>query len=332
MKISPNSGKNIQVKQLGQVPVKHSPDSRSSEKFNAYSLNFAGNISSLDVQSKTLAEDKVFSDFLTKTGKVSLAEFEDVALNHPRTLTKCYEICGQERLYATPASTAKFAISLKNYFDDLYGKDNYLVVSLGTSPAPICETMQNIGTKTIFLPVTGLGRLHKVLQDNPIEGTIANNYPNVQALMDYADLKGLKDNLGHVVLLDYENCGYSLKRMEQIFLERGDIEAEKIHKCSVMDALSEILKNQDTTKPWALDAMSVDDLKFDMSLNKSERISNVPHFEVNHNNYDNNFIENDITDLIGPSEDLFKRFDDFSKPNARAWSLCSLNEAKKLLN
>ena len=332
MKITANNVKNIQLQTLGSFVPKQKNVEKNNDSFTSYSLNFAGAMNSIEVQAKTLEDNKLFEDFLSKPGKVTVAEYEDISKNHIGMFNKCAQMFENESLYTKPQSTAKCAIALKNHFDDLYGSDNYLVVSIGTSPAAICETMQNIGTKTVFLPATGLGRLQKVIKDNPIEGTIAQNYPNVQALMDYVDSKGEIKDVEHIVLLDYENCGHSLKTMEKIFLERGDLQESQVHRCSMINTLSEIYNNKDKSGTFSLEYSDVDDLKFALSLSKVEKVSNVPHFEVNHNLSSTQTVENDITDLIGPSEELFSRFDSFSKPLARAWSLCSLHEAMKLLN
>ena len=48
-------------------------------------------------------------------------------------------------------------LSLKNYFDDVYGKDNYVFVSIGTSPSTIGRVMEFCGVETKYLPISGMG-------------------------------------------------------------------------------------------------------------------------------------------------------------------------------
>ncbi len=48
-------------------------------------------------------------------------------------------------------------LAMKKYFDDVYGKDNYVFISIGTSPSTIGRVMEFCGVETKYLPISGMG-------------------------------------------------------------------------------------------------------------------------------------------------------------------------------
>ena len=137
-------------------------------------------------------EEKFFNSFLEKEGKVSLAEYQKIVKHHPSTISRSYFMCSENKtLGITPKSTAKMAIALKDYYDKKY--KNYKIISIGTSPAVITETMQNLGADVLFLPISHLHqigdtKLHPLRSKYP---TISSRFPNIQVLMNYCTKKGI---------------------------------------------------------------------------------------------------------------------------------------------
>ncbi|MBQ9149962.1 hypothetical protein IJX73_03425, partial [bacterium] len=71
-------------------------------------------------------------------------------------------------------------------------------------------------------------------------------------------------------------------------------------------------------------------LDADMRTSRCAKISNIPHFY-----YDNTGYNSHKTIVRKPLEskwNLFNRFEEFSKPDARAWALVATAEAFKLQN
>jgi len=274
-------------------------------------------------------EDEYFKSFLAKSGKVTKKEYEEIIKKHPRTLVLAKKRCEKisNVTSCSPKITAKIAYELKKHYDEFY--KNYTIVSVGTSPAPITEVMQNLGAKVIFLPISGL----RELEQNPLYfnrknfPTLASKHPNLEVIMDYCTKKGIaKDNSGSILILDLCASGKSARLVKQMLLERKDIPEENIFIHDVTKTL-EYIKNECDSN---LTQEEIDSMNADMRTSRCAQISNVPHFY-----YDNSGYNSQKTIVRKPCESkwgLFNRFENFSKPDARAWALVSTHEALKLQN
>ena len=109
--------------------------------------------------------------------------------------------------------------------------------------------------------------------------------------------------------------------MGNILKERGDIEPDRIHLHSLNQDFEKICKNIEACERFGLDAMDVMDLKEDLYCSEFNKITNVPHFIFN----DPQAYKDKKTWQI------FRDFETYSQPEARAWALCTTHEAMKLL-
>ena len=269
-------------------------------------------------------EDTFFENFKNRSGKVTLAEYQQILKKHPRTLAKSYKLCEEQTdIITKPQTMAKLALCLKDYYDEKYDK-NYTIISIGTSPSPITEVMDNLGCKVIYLPISHL----RFINENPLSPfrklypTNESRHPNIKKLMKYATKKGIANkNNGELVVLDYSATGKTLTLMGKILKERNEINPNKIHLHSLNDDLDEICKTTDTNEKYGFDVLNIYDLKEDLYCSSFTNITNVPHFICN----DPQRYEDKKTWQI------FRDFDTYSQPTARAWALCTTHEAMKLL-
>ena len=192
---------------------------------------------------------QALDEFLNKKGKVTLEQYNQILENNPQVLSRCYSIC-RNMLYkqSNCLHTAKAAVNLKEYYDKKY--DNYTILSIGTSPAPITEVMQNLGCKVIFLPITNLRNIDD--GDNyPLRNaypTITSRYKNIGKLMRYLTKKGInKKNTGKILILDYSFSGNTLNLIEKILQQRGDINPRNIQRHSLIDDLNRTIEESKNT-------------------------------------------------------------------------------------
>lgn len=285
--------------------------------------SFKGEVyQSQEIQNQIGSEEVFFQKFLKRKGKVSKEEYDDIVKNHPRTLAKSYEMCSKDNvdINSNIKSIATVACNLKDFYDNLYD-NNYTVVSVGRSPAPFTEVMQNLGCNVIFLPISSLGTLSDSIKKGKSLNEIEAEFPNIKIMMDYATKKGIaKKDVGEIVILDHTASGKSLKVMEALLKKRGDIPQEKIHSHELMTDIS-------TAKKFPLDIRDFGDVYFDLAMHDLKKVCNVPRFssygsveqlQTKNTEY------NDLANL------LHTKMDNFSKPLARAWCLCATNEAMKL--
>lgn len=296
------------------------------------------NVFSCEISSLTLPsgiaisaknENEYFENFLNKKGKVTKAEYFEIIKKHPRTLVNAYKMVEEKN--ATSASveqTAKAAVVLKRSYDEKY-KGKYTIVSIGTSPSPITEVMSALGAKVVFLPASGLNTLHLdpmyVFREQ--YPTMASRNTNVKYIVDYACKNGInRRNNDFILLVDYCCSGTSLDKMCEIFEEEKLIQDGKMHDCSILTDLAVLTNFKNPNSIFRLEDFA--NIAHDMQTSNFESVSNVPHFHVDENY---NKRDNHISSSNKRKRQLFREFEEFSQPLARAYSLCCINEAMKLI-
>lgn len=275
-------------------------------------------------------EDVFFNEFLNKKGKVTKKEYDEIIKKHPSAIVKAYKYIEKtSAVQASPSQTAKAALKLKEKYDKEY-KGKYLIASIGTSPSPITEVMSALGTKVAFIPASGLNTLQKdrMYIFRTQYPTTASRQPNVKYIIDYTKkhLSELKKG-DFLVLLDYCCSGASLDTLCQIFEEENIYKPEQIHDRSILTDLCELSNLKDQTSIYRLEDHA--NIAHDMQCSAYEEVSNVPHFHV-YDHY-NEAAEHHISSRGKTKRQLFKEFDTFSKPTARAYSLCAIHEAMKII-
>jgi hypothetical protein len=274
-------------------------------------------------------EDVFFTEFLNKKGKVTKKEYEDILKNHPSAIVKSYKFVEKIGATATtPAQCAKAALKLKESYDKEY-KGNYSIVSIGTSPSPITEAMSALGAKVIFIPASGLNmlskdRLYIFRSQYP---TTSSRIPNIKYIAEYMKKNSstLKKT-DFLILLDYCCSGTSLDNMCQIFEEENIHPSERMHDRSILSDLCELTNLKDETSTFKLEEYA--NIAHDMQCSSFEEVSNVPHFHI-YDQYNEN-VDFHISSKNKSKRQLFREFDNFSRPLARAYALCTINEAMKL--
>ena len=276
-------------------------------------------------------EEIFFKNFINKKGKVTIKDYNKIAKKHPKSIVKAYKLIEKEALtQSSPKTIAKAAIKLKEKYDKEY-KGKYLIASIGTSPAPICEVMSAIGCDVVFIPASGL----KMLEFNRLY-SFRDKYPsassrneNIAHIINYAKRNGInKNDERFLVLLDYCSTGASLDNLCMLFEQENLYEISRMHDHSIASDLSEMSNFKDKNSIFKLEDLA--NIAQDMRDSTFESISNVPHFYI-YNHFNQN-CKNSISSENKSSRELYKEFDEYSQPLARAYSLCAIHEAMKIIN
>lgn len=280
-------------------------------------------------QKQILDEDEYFSQFLAKKSKVTKDEYEEIAKKHPSAIVKAYKVVEEKNpTVSSPAQVAKAAVVLKRQFDEEY-KENYTIVSIGTSPSPITETMNALGARVVFLPASGLNLLnispYYIFRSQ--YPTIASRVANVKLIVDYARKNGINStNKSMIILMDYCCVGTSLSNMHEIFKQEEIVPNERLVTCSILEKLMKLTNFKKTNSIFTLEDQT--NIAHDMNMSNFECVSNVPHFHV-HDEKNKEKI-NYVSSKGKLKYKLFKEFEEYSQPLARAFALCSIHEAMKL--
>lgn len=287
------------------------------------------NYSRIDIENSIKNKQKIFENFLSKKGKVSFSEYCHIKKNHPEFILKSYKylnsfkrhyekkqdliadkymrknttenqnIDDYVKFHIEPKDAAKCALCLKQSYDNDYGKDNYRVISVGTSPAFITQIMPSLGCEVIYLPISNIS-----------QGLENASRTKLAQIGKYLLSKGVDNNKTNIIL-DYVVDGGSIYNTERIIKNLG-IKDDKIQLSSLFEELAD--------NDNLLSRKEIEDIFYDIAYEKVDNLSNVPHFDVQTNG-NTLFYSKQIKD-----------FEDFSKKTARAFSLCAFYELEQILN
>ena len=127
------------------------------------------------------------------------------------------------------------------------------------------------------------------------------------------------------IVTDYCSTGTTLFLAKELLLQYNKVPKEKLGKREVQTLLRagiDFDENIMKKKPL-INIDTVLGAVSDMTHQRYEYISNVPHFHIDDSQ---NLQEGCISSKDKTNEELFKEFDNYSTPLARAFNLCALNE------
>ena len=275
-------------------------------KNSALSFNSLACAQKTDIDVKKLQETDFFEEFMDKKGKVTKEEYEDIKKNHPSILLKAQKLVNLFYMgNTTPKEMAEISLAASKVLDE--GYKNCRIISLGTSPAPLAEQLQNLGYDVVFLPVSSFD-----FSDN--------NSKEIRMLVEYLKSKNIKDGKTNIIL-DYTNSGTTLNAVTKLI--KKELKCKNVEKKSLNDLLGYICKAKHTHTA---------NYSEDMYFSYIEAVSNVPHFPVTKSGvrkYQGANRPGTIYAQGLTSEQLFEKFDTYSTPLARCFSLCTIAEIDK---
>lgn len=184
-------------------------------------------------------EKEITYSVLSKIRKFTIKDYRGLDNNKIRALRTVCE--SDEKTKKASSDNIKMALMLKPYLDEKYGKDKYVFVSIGRSPAGIARVLEFMGVETKYLPISGL-----------------RNYPDVYCALGAS--KGLKEygeflkkqgisNAGisksdkKYLFFDYTYTGKSLRAYSEIIRDYYGINHNNMHFLSIWDSLKDAAKD-----------------------------------------------------------------------------------------
>ena len=258
-----------------------------------------------------------FSVFSEQEGKVSKENFGLILKNNPEIIEKAKNFTA---LHYTGKATAeeivKTSIAIKNYLDEKYDS-NYRIISLGTSPYPISQTLEYLGKDVIYVPISTLSQFSKYFDNY-------KDFPNLVASLSYLK-KQIKSKEGNAqtknIILDYAYSGATFENIEYLIQEAKVAPKRSIRKEPLNELMQIALAKSKTENRQTIFAH----LSYDMENSEIGNLSNVPHFSIMQT-YDN---EKESPYSKNYRTQIFNGFETYSTPLARAFSLDILDELYK---
>ena len=304
-----------------------SPIKNSNIQFCGFFSNLSARKAEIEAQKQKDAT--AYVDFITKKQKVTLDEYYDIKENNPTILYKALKKYQADKKYfhtkTTPLTIGKTSLALKKSFDEKYGKNNYRIISLGTSPAFITEPMKELGAEVIFLPISHIHKLHNCEHnvENEIK-TLKENEP-INAALDYLDYKGVCDDKVNI-LLDYTCNKATLTHMRNLIKDRFGLDENNLVECDLMPYLRSIDNEFPSDE---LNEEMILDIEADLFTHCGEFFCNVPHFSIYENINKDNPTSGYISCENRAREDVYHDFENYSRNTGRCFALLVFNDLDK---
>ena len=297
---------------------------------NYYTVNFTG----LFTKKKKLYTP-AFMDFIHKEGKVDEQEYLYTKLMSPHVIDEARRYIEENTKdtfleHVTPEIITKYARAVKADLDENFGEDKYKLIAVGTSVSAIGEALSNLGVDVAYVPVSNIKTACYTAELQNIDDfdkIIEKFCPRVNTVIDYLIARNEIPNNKDIALFDFTSTGKTLKTLRIAMQNRlGDNFKGNIYQIPVSGVDYSI--NGEMSHD---EFLNIIDSMSDSSICK---LGNVPHFNVSsvtvdeeyENYFNNDELYNDIEhQFYSTDEELFKAFDNFSTPLARAFSLVCLD-------
>ena len=289
-----------------------------SRKENEATYSSTKNIALPNFAQSAMMRSKISKDnlesFLLKPGKVSVKEFHQIRKMNPKLITEAQNYLNpyEEDHELTPEIVAKTGYLAKRYMDEKNGEGKYRIISIGTSPATLVYAMSALGCEVVHLPISGL---KQYCQNFDIK--------NTQIAMDYLKTKNINNKKLNIIT-DYVSSGASLKTAGKLI--RDTFPYSKFEEIETQNLIDRATFKG--IKDNVIDADEENDIanayNMDLLRSRCDKLCNVPHFHVN--DYDNLLDLRAISSQGKTEKEIFRMFENYSYPYARAFELCTLNE------
>ena len=134
-----------------KIPISQAPLADKSR--NSRSLSF-GSWSDIFLPSKRLQSCRNVEKFLKTVKKVTPDDYKKLSSEQLQDFFYYYNL--DDNLQVAVEENLAVALPLKKFLDKKYGKDKYVFVSIGTSPAPLGRVIEFSGVETKYLPMSDL--------------------------------------------------------------------------------------------------------------------------------------------------------------------------------
>ncbi len=133
------------------------------------------------------------------------------------------------------------ALNLKTYLDEKYGKDKYVFVSIGRSPAGLARVLEFMGIETKYLPISGL-------RDFTCVSAVMRRLNGFDEYGDFLKDQGItneeiSDSDKSYLFYDFTHSGRTLEFFKNILTKRYKIKQHNMYFLSLNDDLIKASKN-----------------------------------------------------------------------------------------
>ncbi len=233
---------------------------------------------------KNKTPEELYEELMSDKHKFSVVDYKSLSKEQINGLR---EFCSkQEDVDDAVKATLSVALNVKNYLLKKFWGRDFTIVSIGTSPAILCKTLEFMGEKVKYLPISSL----RNITDDDIN-SLNNDDKRKVPYKNYLESQGItqeqiEKNNEDVIFLDYTYSGNSFKNFKKIMencfgLDSNLIEYETLNELIInssgyMRKYVNTVKNND--KNELFEYINVYDYIRDfLKFEKAEIYSGIPH-------------------------------------------------------
>lgn len=233
---------------------------------------------------KNKSPEELYKELMSDKHKFSVVDYKSLSKEQINGLR---EFCSkQEDVDDAVKATLSVALNVKNYLLKKFWGRDFTIVSIGTSPAILCKTLEFMGEKVKYLPISSL----RNITDDDIN-SLNNDDKRKVPYKNYLESQGItqeqiEKNNEDVIFLDYTYSGNSFKNFKKIMencfgLDSNLIEYETLNELIInssgyMRKYVNTVKNND--KNELFEYINVYDYIRDfLKFEKAEIYSGIPH-------------------------------------------------------
>ena len=172
--------------------------------------------------------------------------------------------------------TAQMTKITKKALDGKYGKDNWVFVSIGTSPALIGKGLELLGEDVRYVPISGI-RYTRMGHKNKdmIREKMGQSYIEYLNSIGLSKEKIAKDKRKYIIC-DFTSLGTSLNNAEDVAKNVLNIDEDKIAAVSINDLLSDYSNAHCSSKTQKCVADYINNY---FVHQEAEDYGNIPHID-----------------------------------------------------
>lgn len=178
--------------------------------------------------------------FERKQNKLEISEFRSLDETQKEMIRRNTPL----PCYLAAYDNVNIALEYKKLLDESYGKDNYVFISIGTSPSLIGKVFECMGVETKYLPMSGLKDKNLDIE----EFCKNNNMDNYGDFLEKQNLTKERINKSkkHFIFCDYTDTGLTLERFRLLMKKKFGIAGKNVHFISLNNDLKRIKLDDNT--------------------------------------------------------------------------------------
>lgn len=192
--------------------------SKLNPLYNRRSISSAQKLSQDCFVPSFSADKDVVQNVLDSVDKFDVPTYKSMSLKEKALM----RLSTDAHIKKAAKETIKMANILKKELDKKYGKNNYVFVSIGTSPACIGRVFEFSGIETKYLPISDMR------ENTATNEYISENKEGVEAYKEFLTSQGItKERLDnpdkHILFYDYTSKGTTLRKYKYMLQEVFDL-------------------------------------------------------------------------------------------------------------